>query len=340
MNGEKIKVLIVDDSSVSRDLMQHILSNHPLIEVTGTACDGIEALEFITKNPPDVVFTDIVMPRMNGFELTQKIMQIHPLPVIVVSGVYNKEEIANGFKAIDAGAVSILEKPKGINDAQFGDTVKFIIDTFDLISNMRSLKTREQKLPSQTVKRKKIPDNVKAIAIGSALGGPKALQRLLSSMPPNPELPIFIVQHIVPGFVQGLVDWLSASTKLKVHLAKKGEKALPGHVYIAPDKFHMEILPGNIINLVEDDTQCPYVPSIGRLFRSVANNFGKNSLGILLLGAEKDGAQGLYYMTEQGAYTVVEEGLDIKKCLGKTSDQIVQASFDEMSYALTHLNEK
>jgi two-component system, chemotaxis family, protein-glutamate methylesterase/glutaminase len=339
MSDEKIKVLIVDDSEVSRELMKHVLGNHPHIQVIGTACDGIEALEFIAKNPPDLVFTDIVMPRMNGFELTQKIMQTHPLPVIVVSGVYNREEIANGFKAIDAGAISILEKPKGIDDPKFYETAKFILDAFNVISTVRSIKRKKEASPTKQVdKRKKIPENIKAIAIGSSLGGPKALQILLSSLSASTDVPIFIVQHIVPGFVQGFVDWLAGSINLKVHLAKKGERALPGHVYIAPDKLHMEILPGNIINLVEDKTHCPYIPSVGRLFRSVANNYGKHSFGILLLGAEKDGAKDLYFMKEQGAFTIVEEGLDIKKYLEQPSDDVVQGSFEEMTHALVHMN--
>lgn len=338
--NEKIKVLIVDDSKVSRDLMQHVLGNHPFIQVIGTASDGIEALDFISKTPPDLVFTDIVMPRMNGFELTQKIMQNHPIPVIVVSGVYNKEEIANGFKAIDAGAISILEKPKGIDDQQFFETAKFIFDAFNFISKVRSVKIKHHS-PAFPKNNKQInPKNIKAIAIGSSLGGPKALQTLLSSIPQNVSVPIFIVQHIVPGFVQGFVDWLSSSIKLKVQLAKKGEKALPGHVYIAPDKVHMEILPGNIINLVEDQTHCPYVPSVGRLFRSIANNYGKSSLGILLLGAEKDGAKDLRYLTEQGGFTLVEEGIDLNTSLGQPAENVIEASFEEMVQALKQINAK
>lgn len=339
MKDEKIKVLIVDDSAVSRELMEHVLGNHPHIKVIGTACDGIEALEFIAKTPPDLVFTDIVMPRMNGFELTQKIMETHPIPVIVVSGVYNREEIANGFKAIDAGAVSILEKPKGIDDAKFYETAKFILDAFNVISTVRSVKRKnEGSPPRQLDKKNKIPENIRAIAIGSSLGGPKALQTLLSKLPSTINVPIFIVQHIVPGFVQGFVDWLAGSTNLKVQLAKKGEKALPGHVYIAPDKLHMEILPGHIINLVEDKASSHYIPSVGRLLRSMANSYGKNSIGILLLGAEKDGAKDLYFMKEQGAFTIIEEGLDIKKYLDKPSNDVDQATIEEMSQAIANMN--
>lgn len=344
MNENKIKVLVVDDSQVSRDIMKHFLGNNPNIEVIGTAQDGIEALEFIKKNPPDMVFTDIVMPRMDGFRLTQEIMKHHPMPVVAVSGVYNREEIAKGFEVIDAGAISILEKPRGMEDSNFLAAAQFILDAVKLITHVRINKSEKatSKAPEDTLQKKlslghRSGNTIHAVAIGAALGGPKALQKLLSTLPANTNTPILIVQHIVPGFIEGFADWLGKSTKLQVRIAKQGERALPGTVYIAPDKNHMELMPGNVISLTSDQTQSPYVPSAGRLFRSLAKVHGCNCLGVMLLGVEKDGAKDLFYMKDSGALTIYEEGINIKKYSDNSSTELPHASFEEIASTLESL---
>lgn len=347
MHDVKIKVLVVDDSQISRDIMKHFLSNNPSIEVIGTVQDGIEALEFIKKSPPDMVFTDIVMPRMDGFRLTQEIMRTHPIPIVAVSGVYNREEIAKGFEVIDAGAISILEKPRGMEDSNFIAAAQFILDAVKLITQMRGIKTEKitSKSSEEPVTKKlnigsRTSNTIHALAIGAALGGPKALQKLLNSLPTNTNTPILIVQHIVPGFVEGFADWLSKTTKLNVRIPKQGERALPGSVYIAPDKHHMELMPGNIISLTSDPSHSPYIPSVGRLFRSLAKVHGCNCMGVMLLGAEKDGAKDLFYMKDAGALAVYEEGINIKKYSEGSKIDLPHASFDEIAATLESLFNK
>lgn len=318
MNDDKIKILIVDDSKVTRDLIKHLLSVNPHVDIVGAAENGEEAFEFICKTPPDVVLTDIVMPKMNGIELTKKIMETHPMPVIVMSGIYSADEIRRSFDTIDAGAIAVMEKPRGIADEHFADTAKFIFDTARVLAGIREF-SRANKTPGTNVERKfpaaiqarinekrEIQSEIKGVAVGSSIGGPKALQKLLSKLTPDIRVPIFIVQHISAGFVKGFADWLNNSIALEVSVAKNGEEALPGHVYIAPDKFHMMVDPNGIIALVDDPSPGVYLPSIGKFFQSFAKSYGSNGLAVLLIGAEKDGIRELQFIKNCKGLAVVE----------------------------------
>lgn len=345
MDEGKIRVLIVDDSRVTRDLIKHLLGINPHIEIVGAAADGFEALELIKKTSPDVVFTDIVMPKMNGFELTKKIMETHPLPVIVMSGVYSAEEIRRGFNAIDAGAIAIMEKPKGIADEEFADTAKFVFETSRLISTIRGFNkssptgsdSSHRKLPGAIQKRLDQKDDpyqrIKALAIGSSIGGPKALQSLLSPLSMTTKIPIFIVQHIMVGFVNGFVEWLKDNISLNVKLATHNEMALPGHVYIAPDKHHMEVDRQGCIFLTEEKEGDVYTPSISRLFQSFADSYGSNAMGVLLVGAEKDGLKGLGQIERKDGLAIMENSSLGKKEAGANAC----ASIEEITVFLKAL---
>ncbi|MCB1111316.1 MAG: response regulator [Chlamydiales bacterium] len=296
MNGKKIKVLIVDDSNVSRDLMTYIIELDNQLEVMGVAENGVDALKMIKSNKPDVVITDIVMPKMDGFELTKRIMTTCPLPIVVISGAYNTEEVRSCFQAIDAGALAILEKPKGIGDAQSLDTARFISDTIKAMAQAKlqavqetgpvsfnSLKEKAS-IPSQ-----KPSKAVQAIAIGASIGGPKALRSILAELPENFGVPIFIAQHITSGFLEGFVQWLDSCTPLHVKLAEDGEAARAGCVYITPNKYYMEVDKDRIIHLVEAPSRSPEEQSIAHLFKSIRGSFGPACAAVMLTGIGSDG---------------------------------------------------
>ena len=151
---------------------------------------------------------------------------------------------------------------------------------------------------------------VEAVAIGSSLGGPQALKTILSALPSEFPAPIFIVQHISTGFVEGLIDWLSKYCKLKISLAKANELALPGNIYIAPDSFHMQIKKGNIIHLSDAKPNEGLRPSISYLFCSMAETYGPDCVGIILTGMGKDGVDGLLSMKQKGAMTIAQSQED------------------------------
>ena len=327
MIDKKIQILIVDDSKVSRDLMAYIIGSDTSLQIVGFSENGEEALEFIKNHrKPDVIVTDIVMPKMDGFTLTKRIMQTSPIPIIIVSGVYNHSEVAKCFQAITAGAITIIEKPKGIGEKQYLDTARFVIETIKALGKVKMEKLpMKSEIPEKGLQRKPVPSTLhkhsiisqkplsefKAIAIGASLGGPQALAAILSTIPTNFPVPILIAQHISLGFMQGLANWLSETSFLKIQIAKHGEKAKPGFVYIAPDRSSMEITKDGTIRIKESSKSfCE--SSIGTLFRSMALELGPQGIGILLTGIGTDGPEELLLMKDRGAVTLVQ---DEKSCV-------------------------
>lgn len=312
--NRKIKVLIVDDSKVSRELMHFIITADPQLEVIAYAESGESALTQIQQNTPDVITMDIVMPRMDGFEATRRIMQRKPIPIVIVSSIVKKDDVANSFKSIEAGALAILPKPVSPADPKFTENANAIRETVKRVSEVRLI-TRLHTVsaaapPTPNIPLPTLSRKFEAVAIGASLGGPQALQKLLLPFPEDYPLPIYLVQHIALGFVQGLAEWLGSCTRLEVKVAKNGETGKPGTVYIAPDSHHMQILKGHVIKLTDDLPDHGLMPSAGHLFRSIAKNFGPNAVGIILTGMGRDGVDDLLLMKQSGAYTIAqsEEG--------------------------------
>lgn len=322
MSEKIIEILLVDDSQVSRDLISYIISSDPTLKIIGYAENGEKALEFISNHrKPDVIITDIVMPKMDGFALTKKIMQTNPIPIIIMSGVYNHHEVTKSFQAITAGALTILEKPKGTGDKQYLDTARFVIETIKALGKIKLSNKKRNSSSSEAssispsfkspVVKTSSPLNrsmtsIKAVAIGATLGGPQALSIILSNLQPNFPIPIFIAQQLSMGFMQGLVNWLSETSFLKIQIAKNGEQAKPGTVYISPDKSSIEVNKDNVIRIIENN-QNTSVNCIGRLFHSMAIEHGANGVGILLTGTGTDGPEELLLMKDRGAITIVQE---------------------------------
>lgn len=236
MTAKQIQVLIVDDSKIARELLSYIVESDPQLKVMGVAENGEEALEILENKKPDVIITDIVMPKMDGFRLTKKIMTTHPIPIIVISGIYNAEEITQSFQAIEAGALAILEKPQGIGDDQYIDTARFVIQTIKALAELKLdigininpltpiAKPSVATIPYPLTHEKLQETSIKSIGIGASIGGPQAIQTILSELPQNFPTPILIVQHISAGFAQGLVNWLKESTSLQISIAQNKEK--------------------------------------------------------------------------------------------------------------------
>lgn len=319
MDNQKVKVLIVDDSKVSRDLLGYIIELDDHIQVIGYAENGLEALDFIKNQRPDVIITDIEMPEMNGFQLTRHIMETDPIPIIVISGVYNQAEVAVGFEAIEAGALAIIEKPKGLGDSQCMDTARFVAETIKIMSQVALNKdnnlatekissTKQSSHPERSINKDIASDlQVDAIGIGASIGGPKAIRTVLSQLPTKFSVPIFVVQHITSGFIDGFVNWLNDSTTFDVKIAENGEKALPQTVYICPDQMLMRVNNQKKIQLIPADKFEDKQSSISQLFDSMHQAYGKNCVGVLLTGVGNDGAQELLTLKNGGAFTIVQD---------------------------------
>lgn len=308
-----IKVLIVDDSRVARAMLTHIIESDPDLKVAGYAENGEIALQWLQKEDCDVITMDIHMPVINGFEVTKKIMETKPLPTIIISSGYDSHDNHMAFKAIEAGALAILEKPVGIYDVSYSQMAKEIIHTIKMVSGIKLL-TRHPRIHLNENKNflKTAPKlSVKAIGIGASLGGPLAIAKILEDLPASFPIPIFIVQHIAAGFTEDFIRWLQNRAKLKIYLAKHGELAQPGCVYIAADVCQMGIKKGDIINL-DYTTLHGIQPSVGHLFKSLAETYGAQCIGVILTGMGRDGAEELLLMKQKGAYTIAQ---DEESCL-------------------------
>jgi two-component system chemotaxis response regulator CheB len=307
-----IKVLIVDDSKVIQEFLAHLLSSDPDIQVVGFANSGIEAIELVKKKKPDIITMDIHMPGMDGYEATRTIMETYPTPIVIVSGSSNKKEVSNTFRLLEAGALAVVIRPPGFENPKFAASRKELIQTVKLMSEVKVVRLfpRSRKEQIKPLKLVQTFENdlkrIQIIAIGASTGGPMALQIILSGLPGDLPVPVLIVQHIAKGFVKGFNEWLSATSGIKLKIAEDGEHLLPGIGYIAPDNFHMGISRGDKIILSDQPPENGLKPSVSCLFRSVAQSFGPNALGVLLTGMGKDGADELKAMKDKGAFTLVQ----------------------------------
>lgn len=306
----QIKVLVVDDSPVARELLVHILSSDPKIQIIGTANNGEDAIAATKQLSPDVITMDIHMPKMDGYEATRKIMEIHPVPIVIVTGSANAKEVSMAMHVIEAGALAVVQKPRGSGHPDYQADISRFIQTVKLMSEVKVVRRRafpERKTLHPPEVKLERTSEIQLVAIGASTGGPPVLQTILSRLPKNFPVPVLVVQHMAAGFMQGFVEWLNQTSSLPVHVATHGEYILSGHIYFAPDGFQMKVDKGRRISLARDENDNGLCPSVSYLFRSVAEVFGKNAIGILLTGMGKDGAEELRFMKEKGAITMAQD---------------------------------
>jgi two-component system chemotaxis response regulator CheB len=307
-----IKVLIVDDSPSVRMMLERIFSADPDLEVVGTACDGEQAVVAVERLAPDVVTMDICMPRMNGLDATRRIMEIHPVPIVIVSGNLDEEEVLTSFRAMEAGALVAMPKPCANGHSAHESEVASLVQRVKLMAEVRVVKRwprpgkgASRSLPFTAVARPQAAPRV--VAIGASTGGPVVIKTILSSLPAEFSLPVLIVQHMAEGFIRGFVDWLALSSRLPVHVASNGVKLLPGHVYIAPYGYHMQAAAGDVVTLNREAPENGQRPAVAVLFRSVAEVYGGGAVGILLTGMGDDGALELKLLKDRGAVTIAQD---------------------------------
>lgn len=311
-----IRVLVVEDSPTVRELLICILSSDPDITVVGTAETGEEALEAVERVRPDLVTMDVHMPKMNGFDATRRIMETRPTPIVIVSGTGDATDTTKAFRAIESGALAILQKPSGMGHPGHEQISGELLRTVKLMSEVKVVRRWPryrpmEALPATPVSNEfQIPpvhSQIRLIAIGASTGGPPVLQAILAALPREFPVPVLIVQHIAAGFSQGLVEWLAQSSKLPVLLPTHGQLVVPGCVYVAPDGLHMAVSADGRIQLKADEPENGLRPSVSHLFRSVAKAYGQSAVGVLLTGMGKDGALELKLMKQQGAVTIAQD---------------------------------
>lgn len=320
-----LKVLIAEDTATIRFILKKILNADPDIEVIGEAANGKDAVEMTQALKPDLVTMDIRMPEMNGFEATQEIMRLCPTPILVISASVQADDLNITFNAIKAGALDIVEKPKGNLSFDFEKIGKRIVQKVKILSEVRVIRRRGSSAKSFSIKSKKeVKETVKQelveqshvklelVSIVSSTGGPKALLVILKKLGKDFPVPIVIVQHITPGFGQGLVDWLDGETDFAVKFASENERLEAGKVYFAKDDHHIRLTADMRVKLSRELPVVGLRPYGNYLFDSVAQNIGKRSIGVILTGMGRDGAEGIRKMKDAGSITI---GQDEQTCV-------------------------
>ena len=298
-----IRVLVVDDSMMMRNMIVQGLNSDPNIEVVAQAQDAYEARDAIIKYKPDVMTLDVEMPRMSGIEFLKKLMPQYPFPVVMLSALNDKV-----FDALDAGAVDFVKKPDSMNKAQLNEFL-----TQELATKVKIASTAKvgklKRVDTSTITGHIVGGKDRVIAIGASTGGTEAIFEVVKRF--KRDIPgVVIVQHMPPGFTKMYADRLNNQCEVAVKEAATGDRVLPGQVLIAPGDRHMRLLRVNGEYQVEckgTDRVNGHCPSVEVLFESVARVAGKNAVGVILTGMGGDGGKGLLSMRNAGASTVGQD---------------------------------
>ncbi len=307
-NPGPVKVLVVDDSAVVRQRLGDALSADPDIDVVGFAPDPYIARDKLIRLQPDVMTLDLEMPRMDGLTFLQKLMQHHPIPVVVVSS-FTKQGAQHSLRALEIGAVDVMSKPaftSGDSEAIASFGLQ-LCDKVKAASHVRR-PTPRAAAPEPGVRTLARPTST-LVAIGASTGGTEALTTILRAMPDNAP-PILIVQHMPKGFTAAFAKRLNELCRIEVLEGENGMEVRTGRAVVAPGDYHMLLrgaVPKRSVQVKSGPLVCRHRPSVEVLFDSVARAAGRNAVGVLLTGMGRDGADGLLRMKEAGAKTIAQD---------------------------------
>lgn len=311
---KKTRVFVIDDSALIRNLLTQIINSQPDMEVIGAASDPLAAREMIRATNPDVLTLDIEMPRMDGLTFLEKLMRLHPMPVVMISTLTNQGSDVR-LRALELGAVDYIVKSK--MDIRNGMESY----TDEITNKIRAASTaRVRRLeplvngyarpahPRPTIFKPQDSSTEKLIVVGASTGGTEAIKDFLIGLPSD--CPgILITQHMPPAFTRSFAERLDRLSKIRVAEARGGERILPGHAYLAPGHSHL-LLKKNGANYVTELSQAEPVnrfrPSVDVLFHSAAKYARSNAIGVILTGMGKDGAAGMLAMRQAGAYNFAQ----------------------------------
>lgn len=309
-----IRVLIVEDSATMRQHLRSSLAADPELVIVGEAGDGAEAVELCRRLRPDVVTMDMMLPRMSGLAATEQIMAECPTPILVVSSA-GRQELLNMYDALAAGAVDVLEKPRG-DGSEEGWDVR-LRAALRMVSRIRVIKHRRAKpdgvarVPAAAAPAAPAPEGgLRVVVLGASTGGPSALTELLRALPAGFRTPLLCVQHIAASepFAVAFSDWLGGQTRRDVSYAQDGTPvhSLAGRMLLAPPDRHIYLRDGKV-RLSDGPPRHSCRPAVDVLFESAADEYGPAAAGCLLTGMGRDGAEGLLRMRAKGAVTYAQD---------------------------------
>lgn len=315
-----VTVLVVDDSRAEQLLLTHILNSDPRIRVVGTADNGREAIDFLKHTKPHVITMDLNMPEMDGLSATKEIMAVDPVPIIIVTMDRSWTTAAHALTMMEAGAVALVEKPFTAEEARQEEATKHLLRVVKNLSQVKLVHRVSYQQGSQQYPRSAGPKAahslllvekdrkpIRAIAIGASTGGPPLLKALVDQFPEVLPVPVFITQHMSPGFTEGFSHWLRRDLKHPLIIPKHGDVYRAGCIYLAPCQQAMGV-EGNGHIILSPQTQGAFgFHSVSFLFKCFAREFGSDSLAILLTGMGTDGARELKELRTLGAITVAQD---------------------------------
>jgi len=320
--SKKIRLLIIDDSALIRQMLTQIFNESDDIEVVGSAIDPIVAREKIKKLKPDVLTLDIEMPRMDGLTFLRNLMRLRPMPVVMISTLTEKGAAVT-LEALELGAVDFIAKPKVDVSHSLKDYSEDIIAKVRMAAKAR-VRTLETKPAIQPVVAKKYSADAvlqsspakthfkttdKIIALGSSTGGTEALKELVVNLPASTPA-IVVTQHLPAAFSASFAKHVGDATEMTVCVAQNGQQILPGNIYIAPGDQHLLVIRNGaryICQLNAGPAVNRHKPSVEVMFRSVAQNVGSNAVGVMLTGMGADGAKAMKEMKDSGATNIVQD---------------------------------
>ncbi|GBC97288.1 Chemotaxis response regulator protein-glutamate methylesterase [bacterium HR16] len=305
-----VRVLIIDDSVVIRQLPKEIFAREGGIEVVGTASDPIEGYDKIVQLKPDVLTLDVEMPRMDGITFLEKLMRSHPMPVVMISTL-TREGSEVTLKALELGAVDFIAKP---TQSIFTGMATLSHEIASKVKAAARARVRPKQahvapleMPQASIKRATSTNRL--IAIGASTGGPEAIRQVLQALPPEVP-PIVIVQHMPPVFTRSFAERLDKLCAVRVKEAEDGDVLQPGHAYIAPGDYHLQVARNGSqyrARVVQTEPVNRHRPSVDALFDSVAEAGGSATVAVLLTGMGADGARGLKRLRDAGAHTIAQD---------------------------------
>ncbi len=308
-----VKVLIVEDSPLIREIIKSILAEDEDFQVIGEVESGEDAVEFVRKETPDIITMDVNLKGKDGFYATREIMAENPVPIVIMSTLFNPKNEEQVFEALEEGALAVCEKPKALGSPEFEDYSQRLRHELKLLSKVKRVRRKRKKegklrkfFKNHTEDIKKLK-SVKLVVMGASTGGPQILKEIFTGLREDFNLPIVVVQHMVAGFLNSLVGWLNVEAKLNVKITDNGELLQGGTIYFAPDNFHLIVKPGLKAELVDIPPVHSCKPSISVLFDSVAKSFKNEVVAILLTGMGKDGAEELLKIKIRGGFTIAQD---------------------------------
>jgi two-component system chemotaxis response regulator CheB len=311
-----LRVMVVDDSAVARHLLVQILDDDPELRVVAEAADGAQAVLLAESVRPDVITMDINMPTMDGLEATRTIMERVPRPIVLISSLYEPEEVRDSFPGLEAGALTVLGKPGSPSSPGFARQAAEIVRTVKDLARVKVVTRRRRKgtargpvAPPSAPRRFRPAGRhpIGILAMGASTGGPAALAKVFSGLSSDLPVPIVVVQHMAAGFDTAFADWLGRVSPLEVGLASHLGRLAAGKVLVAPHGHHLGVTREGRTVLSSEAPIGGHQPSATFLFRSVANAYGKHALGVILTGMGDDGAPGLVDLKEAGGLVIAQD---------------------------------